>query len=57
MLLLDYFNKQLKLVNTFKAPRISQDIIVSGKGIGKECTKYRKKLEHIHWNNRPYGID
>ena len=46
--MVDYFNKQLKLVNTFKAPRISQDIIVSGKGIGKECTKYRKKLEHIH---------
>jgi hypothetical protein len=31
----DCFNEQLKLVNTFKTPRISQDIIASGKGIGR----------------------
>ena len=47
----DCFNEQLKLVNTFKTPRISQDIIASGKGIGKEYTKYRN-----NWNTYTDGI-
>jgi len=49
--MVDYFNDQLKLVNTFKTPRISQDIIASGKRIGKEYTKYRK-----NWNTYTDGI-
>jgi hypothetical protein len=49
--MVDYFNEQLKLVNTFKTPRISQDIITSGKGIGKEYTTYRK-----NWNIYTDGI-
>ena len=46
--MVNYFNEQLKLVNRFKTPRISQDIITSSKGIGQEYTTYRKKLELIY---------
>ena len=49
--MVDYFNEQLKLVNTFNTPRISKDIIALGKGRGKEYTKYRKK-----WNTYTDGI-
>ena len=42
--LVDYYNEHIRILNKFKPPRISQDIIDSRKGRKKRKTTYRKNF-------------